>query len=103
MRSSKTVRLGLSRTFRALRIFKTKIIRMEPSTSDEPVLSQILGELIDSAGGKHTSAELVDKEVVALYFGGKWSVPWYAQAFCTNFFPFPFPFPSFLPCLFPVL
>ena len=51
---------------------------MEPSTSDEPVLSQILGELIDSAGGKHTSAELVDKEVVALYFGGKWSVPWYA-------------------------
>eukprot|EP00729_Bicosta_minor_P015168 gene15168-19211_t len=48
---------------------------MEPSTSDEPVLSQILGELIDSAGGKHTSAELVDKEVVALYFGGKWSVP----------------------------
>jgi len=54
---------------------------MEPSTSDEPVLSQILGELIDSAGGKHTSAELVDKEVVALYFGGKWSVP------CQNFTP----------------
>ena len=42
-----------------------------------PVLPQVLGtDLVNSAGDKVETASLEDVDVVALFFGGRWSVPW---------------------------